>query len=341
MKIERTEEFMNLKTENIENHQSQFTPVKQILEPGVNVIASLDAAYRIIFQEQLAVSITKGDPFLDCFETQQSDVLILKKGKADTAISKQRIYRTDNNPGEIEVVESDKRIEPDDEIDLPENSGLINFVVPYINKGKKVLFLGDIDDIQTNLSCYIKHETESSKDKFDALDPRFESFIYERGRRNIRKLRDICAEYDVSIIIGHDLTLKGKLKHSPGIYYCDGKLLLSNGSDDWKLKIEGANSVGKQSFNLNYNGILNFYLSDEEFRNMTDLGLTDLDMGVIDAMWGKGPMRVTDIENESGISHSTVIQRLKYLQKKQKGSWVAQLNKTYQVDESKERAWLR
>ena len=122
MKIERTEEFMNLKTENIENHQSQFTPVKQILEPGVNVIASLDAAYRIIFQEQLAVSITKGDPFLDCFETQQSDVLILKKGKADTAISKQRIYRTDNNPGEIEVVESDKRIEPDDEIDLPENS---------------------------------------------------------------------------------------------------------------------------------------------------------------------------------------------------------------------------
>jgi predicted HTH transcriptional regulator len=79
-------------------------------------------------------------------------------------------------------------------------------------------------------------------------------------------------------------------------------------------------------------------------RSEGQLPLNDNEMKIIDAMDGRGPMSVKQIAVVTGISRSTVDQRLKALQRPNKGEWVMPLDgekgKLYMADEDKERDWL-
>ena len=81
-----------------------------------------------------------------------------------------------------------------------------------------------------------------------------------------------------------------------------------------------------------------------EAKSKGQLPLNENEMKIIDAMVRNGPMSVKQIAEHTGISRSTVDQRLRALEKPNKGEWVVSLDgengKLYMANPNKERDWL-
>jgi DNA-binding MarR family transcriptional regulator len=102
---------------------------------------------------------------------------------------------------------------------------------------------------------------------------------------------------------------------------------------------------------MTYNG-QNFFKIHEQHREESrmmealsegTLPLNEKEMEIIDAIWGKEPMSVTKIAEVTNISRSTVDQRLKALEKSNKGEWIVSLKgnkgKLFIADMNKKRDW--
>ena len=160
----------------------------------------------------------------------------------------------------------------------------------------------------------------------------------------MRRLRDFSSNTDTAIVLGADLNSRGyfSLSDGRGPVYSDNKLYLKAKKEDkWILQVAGSEYVPSGDYNLDYNPYTHFQLSKVAIAKMKDLGLTENDKKVIDAMWGIGNMKPIEIEKRSGLVHSTSAQRVEALQKQKKGSWIIKnADGTYRVDETKERPWI-
>jgi hypothetical protein len=315
--------------------------IEKLIGPRVTVIGSQEPYFRYRFQEQMILSITQGKPFLGCFECRQKRVLCLKSGKADFTDTEQRIFNRSN--GQLDIIQNKYRIESSIR---SEEANAYQGLLGYLRDFKKdnsdlgIIFLPDFNDIRTGIKAYVDNELGTSKE-INGGDPKYLNFVYDRDITNIKRLRDFSAEHHIPIVTAHDLNLSNKFALSYGPKYADNKIYLINSKGQWKLKIAESTYVPSATWELEHDDFSHFSLTKKEAERMKRLSLNEKEKRLIDAMWGKGPMRLKDIEDESGLAHSTVVQKLEALQTPEKGRWIIKHpDKTYEVDQTKERPWI-
>jgi hypothetical protein len=315
--------------------------IDQLLGPGVTIIGSSKPVERYILQEQMAASIATGEDFLDILKTFKSEVLYVVHGLADYKALTAGFVET---PG-IEV-----------RIDWPRLSqgGMkeLEKVVKSL-RNLRTIFLGDFDNIRSSPKIWLEKWKEAKLEESQTPSP-FEKQDLRREvtMHDIRRLRDFAAKHELSIVIGAGLSTKGVLYEMPGLAHRDAEIHIWKVHDGHELEVlPDSRHVRAMSWDLVLDYDHRFYSLREEVKRQhnaaraeasTTLTSTPQDRKIIDAMWGKGLMRMTDIEKASGVPHSTVSQRVKELQKKRKGQWIVKASEDYYiVDDHNKRHWIK
>jgi hypothetical protein len=325
------------------NIASRVTPIENLLGAGVTIIGSDEPMNRYILQEQMAISIATGEKFLGMFDTHQSKVLYVVHGKADFKALTERPPGAPSLPQNLRVHEGWERIDQGGMQHLKEWM--------LFNAKTGIIFLGDFGMIQSNLGIWINNKLAEQADLFRNADrTTLQDFKRDLVVENVRKLRDFSSEYGVSIVLGGDLNLKGKLHDRGGLRHRDNEIRIYRSGEIAKLEVV---SPGRYVQPRSWRVMIDYdartiQLHEREIRQIErnnslekrELSLTDREKAIIDAMWEKDPMRAREIEKASGVVHSTLAQKLKALQEKRKGEWIIELpSGEYIADSSKHRYW--
>jgi hypothetical protein len=172
------------------------------------------------------------------------------------------------------------------------------------------------------------------------------------AEHDIRRLRDFAVKHGRSILIGHGLSTKGVLYEIASVSHRDTEIHILKVRESHELEVlPGSRYVRAMTWDLvlDYDH-RSYSLRDEAKRRQkvaraeasAPLPLTPQDRKVIDAMWDKGPMRMTDIEKASGLPHSTFVQRFRALQRREKGEWIFKVSEGYYVvNQYNKRDWAK
>jgi hypothetical protein len=336
------------KPETLANENKEFgLLIGRLIGPGVTVIATPQDKdhLRYIFCEQMAASVSRGGKFLDLFETQKCHVLLVAHGTADFKGMKAR-----------NIVAQYQNIKT--EYEWPRiGLGCIRKLQEHKNaySNFKLAFLGNFDFIKSILGHYIEKKLLVNKQNLSKGNYAFESLIREMEIENIHRLKNFCDENEVSIVLGHDLNKNAtNLLYTRGLYKCDTEIHVREIDGGWRLKVipkMNKRHIQTHTWDMTYNG-QNFFKIHEQHREESrmmealsegTLPLNEKEMEIIDAIWGKEPMSVTKIAEVTNISRSTVDQRLKALEKSNKGEWIVSLKgnkgKLFIADMNKKRDW--
>ena len=332
----------------MEKPKKRINLIEGILGFGVTALGLNDKTYRRIIEDQLAVALAEGKPFLGAAPTTKTAVCILRYSRADYEQTRERVDGVEGVL--VEQVDYPR-------IGLDGTQGLIK-KLESLKSSAGFIILGDFYEIRTGLQTYIQHaireeekkekkedKGEEKKKDIDASNPKYCSyFIQERDYHNIYALRDLAFESNISLVLSFDLTTKGNFNssHGPAPRYCDNKIrVVKKGKGDlWNLEVDGSHYVPGGDYELVYKPYSYFQFPQGEVSKMKSLALNENDVKILDAMWDKGPMKAKDIEKLTGLKHATLYQRLDYLQRSEKGEWILRTDKkTYEVNKAKEKCW--
>jgi hypothetical protein len=294
----------------------------------------------------MAAAVAKGEKFLNLFETQKCNVLLVAHGTADFKGMEER-----------GIVNQHKNI--DTRYEWPKiGQGCIQKLIEHKNAyhNFKLAFLGNFDFIKSVLGHYVEKKLMVDKQNLSKGNYAFESLIREMEIDNVQRLKIFCKEYGVSIIVSHDLNKNGtKLLYTRGLYKCDTEIHIRDVDEDWRLKVIpkiNKRHIQTHTWDAIYDD-QNFFRIHErhtrearimEARSGGRLPLNDKEMKIVGAIWKKGPMSVAQIAEATNLKRPTVDQRLKALEGPKKGEWVISLpgekGKLYMVDMNKERDWV-
>jgi hypothetical protein len=339
---------ISLGPSSFEENSEQEILVRGLIGSGVTVIATPEDKdhLRYIFCEQMAAAIAKGDKFLDFFETAQCRVLLVAHGLADFKGMEERGIATANNY--LDIRDEWPRI----------GDGCIKELQNYkrMHPDFKVAFLGNFDFLKSILGNWIEKKLKVDKQNLSKGNYAFETLIKEMEIENVQRLRNFCIKNKIFIIVGHDLNKNGnRLLYTRGLYKCDTEIHIREANEDWRLKVVPKmqkRHIQTHTWDMIYDDQNFFQIHEQQIREARkmkirsegQLPLNDNEMKIIDAMWGQGPMSVKLIAEATGISRSTVGQRIEALEESNKGHWVVLLKgdkgKEYVVDTTKERDWI-
>lgn len=337
-----------LKPSSFEESAEPEILIKRLIGPGVTVIATPQDKdhLRYIFCEQMAAAVAKGDKFLDFFETAQCRVLLVAHGLADfKGMEGRGIVTLGNN---LDIRDGWPRI----------GDGCIKELKSYkrMHPEFKLAFLGNFDFLKSILGKWIEKQRKIKEEGLSKSYSLLDFFNRDMEIENVQKLRNFYSEDGVSIVVGHDLTQNNKkLLLTRGLYKCDTEIHIRETDEDWRLKVVPKmlkRHIQTHTWDMTYDDQNFFQIHEQqirearamEARSKGQLPLNDKERKIIDAMWKKGPMSVKKVAEDSGISRSTVDQKLKALERPNKGQWVVSLKgdkgKEYVVDTTKERDWI-
>lgn len=221
----------------------------------------------------------------------------------------------------------------------------------------KIAFLGNFDFVKSILGSWIENKQKIDKQNLSKGNYAFETLIKEMEVENVQRLRNFCIENKIFIIVGHDLNKNGnRLLYTRGLYKCDTEIHIREADEVWRLKVVPKMQkmhIQTHSWEMTYDDQNFFQMHERQIREARameakskgQLPLIDKEMKIIDAMWGKGPMSVKQVAEATGISRSTVDQKLKALKRPNKGEWVVSLDvpkgKLYMADTNKKRNWIQ
>ncbi len=331
--------------------------INDLIGPGLTVIGSDNPIHRIVLQEQMAVAIANGDKFLGLLDTCQSRVLFVAQGPANLKASRARIQRRLYESDRLRIVSEWKKI----------GLGCIKQLKSQkvFSPDLRVVFLGDFDYLRSSFSQWYKDYKEALNESKDNIDPFSKSQLIRRiDKENVIKLKDFAVESGVCIVVGDDLTTNKKLSSRNGLRHSDAEIHIlekkgrKRGSDreiwfelevlpygthsqtmKWKLTFDD-----KRKLFLPHESLVK-KVSKAEARAKGELPLLENERLIIDTIWDKRPMSVVDIANQTGISRSTVDQKLKALEKPNKGervfSFDGERGKLYVADTDKKREWIK
>jgi DNA-binding CsgD family transcriptional regulator len=132
----------------------------------------------------------------------------------------------------------------------------------------------------------------------------------------VQRLRNFSTQSGVSVVIGQNLNTHGKLYSRQGLRYRDNEIHVRKVRDKFRLEVVPPSTyVQTMSWELAYDEGRKLFRATikakrKEARQMGKLALTGNDKRIIEAMQGKGVMSPGQIIRVTGLSRSTVYQRL-------------------------------
>jgi hypothetical protein len=335
-----------------ENQPSNLI-IDKILGRGLTCIGSTEPFYRHILQEQMALSIATGRPFLGCFETAQHKVLILRNGRADCLRTEKRLGLENTNEDKsasliIKENERHLRVKPSIKTEAKDDlDGYIFDIMSYLLTAKNVHNIGvfiipDFIDFRMSCKSYLENEFkgyESTYAEESLKSPKLQNIDYHRDVDSVEHLRNFAAWENISIITGHDIGTRGGFSYSRGPLYADQKIYLVKNCKGWELKIPSNDYVPTSNVKMEYNDFNYFQITEEEKEKMANLSLLDSEKEIISYLIKNGPTRFMDIVSKTGLPNSTVVQKLKALQEDKKGCWITHKDGFYRAVR-KDCSWL-
>jgi len=318
-------------------------PVPRLIGAGVTVFGTEQVMYRHTFLVQLAASVATGVSFLKGFEVTPGKVLLTQHSNADFEQAQQRLSKLGC---QLDNLQHEKlknyRIAADTENPLVNRNGLIERLEGYLKQhsDKGLIILPDLPDITIPLKDMFEKLMESENADETKRDLRtHQFFLYEAQRQSVQVLREFANKHRVSVVTGLNLTTQGRYKLFSSATDADNKIYLLKKKSGWHLNVEDSYYIPSNHWELKYDDFKFFTLKKEDILRMKNINLTPRDRQVVDAMWGNGSMRQTEIIDKSELPPQTVRQRLEALMKPEKGQWIRQDGKQYEVDTSKARPW--
>ncbi len=295
----------------------------------------------------MAAAVARGEKFLDFFETAQCRVLLVAHGAGNFKGMKERgIVTLGNN---LDIRDGWPRI----------GDGCLKELRSYkrMHPDFKVAFLGNFDFLKSILGGWVEKKLKVDKQNLSKGNYAFETLIKEMEIDNIQRLKNFCIKNKIFIIVGHDLNKRGNsLLYTGGLYKCDTEIHIREADEDWRLKVVPKmqkRHIQTQTWDMTYDDQNFFQMNERQIREVRameakskgQLPLNDNEMKIIDTMWGQAPMSVKQIAEATEISRSTVDQRLKALERSNKGDWVISLDgdkgKLYIADPNQGRYWFK
>jgi hypothetical protein len=254
----------------------------------------------------MAVAIATGQKFLDHFDVRKSKVLFIAGGIADYQAFKKVV---DHPIPFLDLQESWPQVGKGCFTELH------NCISGYKGRGLRSVFLGEYEVIRRRLP-------RSKEDFIPAQD-----FAREKQFEDIKRLRDWGSSNNISVIVGHKLSTRGKLYYGGAINNRDNELrVLYRGTRSYRrfaLEVaEGSNYLTVGEWDLEHDSMSNsFSLRKEEESkgSMNQQGNNPNDVDILKAIRSSIDFPTyQEIEELTGLPHSTAHGRLKSLEKREK-----------------------
>jgi hypothetical protein len=278
--------------------------IDSILGPGLTVISSESFFIRYHFMRQMALAVATGEKFLDHFEVQKSKTFFIAGGKANYAAFKK-------------VVDH-----PIPHLDLSENwpqigkgcfSAMDNYISGSKGHGLRSIFLGDYEVIKRRLP-------RSKDDLITAQD-----LAREKEFEDIKRIRDWSFTYNVSVVLGHRLSTRGKLYYGGAINNRDNELRIAYRGTKPNRRLvlevaEDSNYLTVGEWDLEYDSLSNscsLREQEERKQSMIQQGIYPNDVIIFEAIQSSNDFPTyQEIEELTGLPHSTAHGRLKSLERR-------------------------
>ena len=278
--------------------------IDRILGPGLTVISSESFFIRYHFMRQMALAVARGEKFLDHFEVQKSKTLFIAGGIANYKAFKKVVDR------------------PVPYLDLSENwpqigkgcfSAMDNYISGSKGHGLRSIFLGDYEVIKRRLP-------RSKDDLITAQD-----LAREKEFEDIKRIRDWSFTYNVSVVLGHRLSTRGKLYYGGAINNRDNELRIAYRGTKPNRRLvlevaEDSNYLTVGEWDLEYDSLSNscsLREQEERKKSMIQQGIYPNDVIIFEAIQSSNDFPTyQEIEELTGLPHSTAHGRLKSLERR-------------------------
>jgi hypothetical protein len=305
--------------------------IDNLLGPGVTIIGSEEPMYRYVIQQQMGISIAKGEKFLGIVDTQKSEVLYVADGTA----SYEEVTGLGDNTGVsdgLHIYFSWDRIEQGGILKLQQE--LKRF--PRV----RVAFLGDFEEIRSFQVVWRKNylkrselqESQDNEEKTQGTNDPFSNQAMKRvmARDNINRLKSASWELETGIVIGEDLNTRRRLHNWDGLRYRNNEVHIYKSSNNFKLEVRPGGNVLPESWDLYFDNEKRLFLPIGDFKpearksQAQELSLLENERAIIDAL-GNEFLPASKIADITHIPRPTVYQRLDALQDEKKGRWILSL----------------
>jgi hypothetical protein len=278
--------------------------IDRIQGPGLTVISSESLSIRYHFMRQMAVAVATGQKFLDNFDVQKSKVLFIAGGIADYTAFKKVV---DHPVPYLDLIEKWPQL----------GKGcfahLDNYISSLKGHGLCSIFLGEYE--------VIKRRLPHSKDDLITV----QDSAREKEFEDIKRIRDWSFANNVSVIIGHRLSTRGKLYYGGAINNRDNELrILYRGTRSNRRLVlevaEGSNYLTVGEWDLEYDSMsnsLSLKKQEECKESMVQQGTNPNDVAIFEVIHSANDFPTyQEIEEVTGLPHSTAHGRLKSLAKR-------------------------
>jgi hypothetical protein len=278
--------------------------IDRIYGPGLSVISSESLSIRYHFMRQMAVAVATGQKFLDNFDVQKSKVLFVAGGIADYKAFKKVV---DHPIPYLDLREAWPQLGKGCVTDLD------NYISGSKGHGLRSVFLGEYEVIKRRLP-------HSKDDLITAQDS-----AREKEFEDIKRIRDWCFTYNICVVIGHRLSTRGKLHYGGAINNRDNELRIAYRGTRSNRRLvsevaEGSNYLTVGEWDLEYDSMNNsFSLREQEEckESMVQQGINPNDVTILEAIYSSNDFPThKEIEQITGLPHSTAHGRLKSLEKR-------------------------
>jgi len=272
--------------------------IDRILGPGLTVIGCELASYRHALMRQMAIAIAAGHKFLDTFTVKKCKVLYNAGGLSEYMIFKNLMGFPINT---LDLHKKWERFDKD----------CIGQLDRYFDKHRSLgaVFLGEYNQIKRRLP--------NNRDNLLAAH----DLAREDEFADINDIKDWSIANKVSVIVSHKLSTRGSLYYGGAITNRDNELKIIKRRGQWWLEVaEGSNYLTFGEWQLDYDDIKrSFSIKDpEEDRARKAMqGINENDELILEMVRSaKHFPTCQEIEEVTGLPHSTAHGRLKSLEKR-------------------------
>jgi hypothetical protein len=272
--------------------------IDRIFGPGLTVIGCELASYRHALMRQMAIAIATGHKFLDTFNVKKCKVLYITGGHSEYMIFKNLAdFPTTGLDLHKEWVRFDK--------------DCIGQLDRYFDKhrGLGAVFLGEYS--------LIKRRLPNNRENLLAA----QDLAREEEFEDIKNIKDWGIDKKVSVIFSHKLSTRGSLYYGGAITNRDNELKIVKRRGQWWLEVaEGSNYLTFGEWQLVYDDSKKlFSIKDrkEERTRKPMQGINENDELILEMVRASQHFPTyQEIEEVTGLPHSTAHGRLKSLEKK-------------------------
>jgi hypothetical protein len=272
--------------------------IDRILGPGLTVIGCELASYRHALMRQMAMAIATGHKFLDTFAVKKCKVLYIAGGHSEYMIFKNLV---DFPTHALDLHKKWERFDND----------CIGQLDSYFDKhrGLGAVFLGEYN--------LIKRRLPNNRENLLAAH----ELTLQREFEDINDIRDWSIANKVSVIVSHKLSTRGSLYYGGAITNRDNELKIIKRRGQWWLEVsEGSNYLTFGEWQLDYDDIKrSFSIKDpeEDGARKAMQGANENDELILEMVRASQHFPTNqEIEEVTGLPHSTAQGRLKSLEKR-------------------------